>query len=89
MSWSVQGVGRGESLAKKLAGDFERITYLQGEEAELKDGAAVIVAKALSANTRQDTLLNISCSGSASTHPADGNSQSLSISITPLYGFVE
>lgn len=89
MSWSVSAVGKAAPVAEKLAKEFANITYLGKEEAELKDLAAVIVAKALAANTRKDWVLQVSCSGSGSTHPADGNSQAISINIGQLYNFVE
>jgi len=88
MSWSVNAIGKANALAPKLAGDFERINYLQQTEAELKDMAASLVAKVLAANTRKDQVLKIDCSGSGSSHPADGDSQQVKILIEPIYGFV-
>jgi hypothetical protein len=89
MSWSVSAVGKAGPVADKLAKEFANITYLSKDEAALKDAAAAIVAQAIAANTRKDMLIQVSASGSGSTHPADGNSQTVSISIGQLYGFVE
>ena len=89
MSWSVQAVGKPEAVATKLANDFQRITYLGKEEASLKDAVAELVAKVLALNTRKDALINVQANGSGSTHPADGSQQTVSLSISSLYGFVE
>lgn len=89
MSWSVTAVGKAAPVAEKLAKDFANINYLGKEEAELKDAAAEIVAKAVAANTRKDLTVQVNCSGSGTTHPADGNQQTLSITVGTIYGFVE
>jgi D-arabinose 5-phosphate isomerase GutQ len=89
MSWSVSAIGKSGPVAQKLAKDFANITYLSADEAALKDKCAELVTKAITANTRKDALLQISASGSGSTHPVDGNSQTISLSITQLYGLVE
>ena len=89
MSWSLSAVGKPAPVAAKLAKDFANITYLGKEEAELKDVAAELVAKTLAATTRKDVALQVDCSGSGSTHPADGNLQTVSVVIRQIYGFIE
>ena len=89
MSWSINAFGKTQAVATKVAADFTRITYLNGPEAELKDAAAELVAKALEANTLKGAVLRVDCSGSGSNHPADGSSQTLKIDISPVYGFTE
>ena len=89
MSWSVSAVGKPEAVAAKLDRDFANITYLGKEEAALKDIAAVLVGKALAANTRKDLVMQVTAAGSGSTHPADGSQQSVNVSIGQIYGFVE
>ena len=89
MSWSVSAHGKPAAVAEKLAKDFANITYLQKEEAGIKDAAAEVVAKALAANTYKGTSVQVNASGSGSVHPADGSSQTVSISVQPMHGFVE
>jgi len=89
MSWSVSAVGKPGPVGTKLAAEFSRITYLGEQEAALKDAIAEVVAKTIAANTRNDIVLNVTASGSGSTHPSDGSLQTVSMSVTQLYGFVE
>jgi hypothetical protein len=89
MSWSVSAVGKPGPVAAKLAKELANITYLGKEEAALKDIAASLIDAALAANTRKDLLVNVSANGSGSTHPADGNQQTVSVIIGHIYGFVE
>ncbi len=81
MSWSVSVIGKAEAVAKKLAEDFARITYLAPEEAAVKDAIAGAVAKALETTTG---AVEVYASGSLS-----GGLQSASLKIDPKYGFVE
>jgi hypothetical protein len=89
MSWSVSAIGKTDKVAEKVAGDFQRINYLAKEEADLKDQAAALVANVLAANTHRYQAIKVDCSGSGSTHAADGNSQQIRITIEPVWGFVE
>lgn len=89
MSWSVSAVGKAAPVATKLATDFANITYLGPEEAELKDAAASLVAKALAVNSRKDVIMQVSCNGSGSTHPADGSLQTVTVKIEGIYGLIE
>jgi len=89
MSWSLSAVGKPSPVATKLAKEFAKNTYLGKEESELKDMAAELVAKTLAATTRKDIALQVDCSGSGSTHPVDGNLQTVSVVIRQIYGFVE
>lgn len=89
MSWSVSAHGKPEAVGRKLAGDFERITYLSGVEQELMLAAAGIVSKACAANNCKDYSLKVTASGSGSHHETKGDTQSISIVIEPMYGFAE
>jgi autotransporter adhesin len=89
MSWSVIAVGKKDAVAAKLATDFEKITYLSGPEAELKDAAAEIITKAVAAQGDK-TAIKVSASGSAGqSYGPDSATQTLSIVIEPIFGFVE
>ncbi len=81
MSWSVSAIGKPEAVAKKLAEDFSKITYLGPEEAAVKDAIAEVVAKALATTVG---AVEVSASGSLS-----GGMQSASLRIDPKYGFIE
>lgn len=87
MSWSVQAVGKPEAVVKKLATEFEKITYLAGVEAELKDAVDKLVAVAVSAYTGSYAV-RVTASGSASNYK-EGVTQSLNLLIEPIYGFIE
>lgn len=89
MSWSVSAIGKPSAVAPKVSGDFERINYLQAAEAELKDAVAEVVAKVLAANTYKGMAVKVDCSGSGSSHPADGDTQQIRVTIEPIWGFVE
>jgi hypothetical protein len=89
MSWSVVAVGKKDAVAAKLATDFERITYLTGPEAELKDVAAELITKAVAAQGEK-TAIKVLASGSAGqTGEANSATQTLNIVIEPIHGFVE
>ncbi len=81
MSWSVSAIGKPEAVAKKLAEDFSKITYLGPEEEAVKDAIAEVVAKALATTVG---AVEVSASGSLS-----GGMQSASLRIDPKYGFIE
>ncbi len=83
MSWSVSAIGKPAAVAKKLAEDFSRITYLGPEEKAIKDAIAGVVEKTLAA-TAPNTAVEVEASGSFS-----GGLQSARMDIRPKYGFVE
>lgn len=87
MSWSVYAMGKPEAVVKKIEAEFDNITYLQGPEKELKELAKELLVKATKAYSG-NAVVNITSSGHAS-ETIDSKSQTLNISITPMYGFVE
>ncbi len=88
MSWSVSALGKPEAIAKKLAEDFAKITYLVPEEAAVKDAIADVVAKTLLTQAK-GTAVDVSASGSLSTFVKGGKLHSVNLSIKTIYGFVE
>jgi len=88
MSWSINAFGKIPAVTAKVANEFEKITYLSGPEAELKEAASEFVGKILKANTVKGAI-RVDCSGSGSNHPSDGSSQTIKIDISPIFGFVE
>lgn len=91
MSWHVQAIGRASAVAAKLAEDFPRVKCQEPEET-IKAAVASIVATALAAFGPTDAV-KVTASGSQSTAAStDGPTtyiNSLSVSIEPLWGFVE
>jgi hypothetical protein len=93
MSWSVSAIGKAKPVADKLAADFAKITFCSPEETAVKDAAAAVVAKALENTTNPAVCVKVEASGSEDTSTdADGNkqrSQSVSLRVDKIYGFVE
>ncbi len=92
MSWSVSAIGKSDAVAAKLATEFANIKYLTGPEADVKDAAAAVVAAALAGQV-PPTAVKVNCCGSQSTYSQkDGPTSytnTLTIEIQPIYGFVE
>ncbi len=94
MSWSVSGVGRAAAVAQKLQKDCAAIKCTEPEET-IKNSVATIIATALAAYP-EGSAVSVSAMGSQSPgyDPANlgavlGMVNSLSVSISPLYGFVD
>lgn len=93
MSWSVSAVGKASAVAVKIAKDFAATKCSEPEET-IKNGVATIVAAALAAYP--DTYaVTVTANGSQSPgYSPDapgtpmGQVNSLQVSISPLYGFV-
>lgn len=91
MSWSVNAVGKPAAVAAKLAIDFSRITCSEPEQT-IKNHVAESVAVAL-AVFPPNYAVRVLASGSqgcpdSSKAPEEKYNQ-LSVSIEPIYGFVE
>jgi len=91
MSWSVAAFGKAAPVAAKLAGDFQRITCSEPEET-IKNSVASAVATALGAFP-PNYAVRVAAGGSQS-HPdfskaPHEKTNSLSVTIEPLYGFTE
>ena len=94
MSWSLNAVGKASAVAKKLANDAASIQCSEPEET-IKNGVAAIIATALAAYP-ETYAVSVSASGSQSSgYSADkpsvalGRVNTLTVSISPMYGFVE
>jgi hypothetical protein len=97
MSWSVTAVGKAEAVAAKAEQEFLKLDgHLSGEEKELKDLAAQLVAKTIAAQA-PGAAIKLEASGSAVIAAIPGESpvrfvqtnQSLNVSLQPIWGFVE
>lgn len=94
MSWSVSGVGRAAAVARKLQNDCAAIKCAEPEET-IKNCVATIIATALAAYP-ESYAVSVGASGSqgpgydpTKVGAVLGMVNSLSVSISPLYGFVD
>ena len=88
MSWSVSAVGKPVAVAEKLAKDFAKIQCQEPEET-IKNHVAAAIAAGLSAFPPMLTV-SVRASGSQSVNPHTcGTANQLSVTLEPLYGFVE
>lgn len=89
MSWSVHRVGKPAAVAATLAKDFAGITCAEPEQT-IKNGVAAIVATSLAVFP---SAMAVEVKGSGSQYRPDSSKDeyqnSVSLSITPIYGFVE
>jgi hypothetical protein len=89
MSWSFSALGKPEAVARKAEEDLAKLTYLTGDEAELKDMVKAIILKAAACYTGgKGYALNIQASGHATTS-GETKQQTISLTISPYYGLVE
>lgn len=93
MSWSVGAIGKAPAVAVKLKADLDAMTCSEPENS-VKDGAGVALIAALAAQS-PTAVVKASASGSQSqTYDKDGTTvllvnNTLSISVEPVWGFVE
>lgn len=93
MSWSVSAVGRPKAVAAKIAKDIVAITCPEPEQT-IKQSVATAIAAALE-HYPEGYAVSVSASGSQSPgydsekHTPQGLLNSLTVSISPLYGFVD
>ena len=88
MSWSVSAIGKPGAVAGKLAKQFEQVKCQEPEET-IKNTVASAVATALAAYD-PDTPVKVSASGSQSTDSGKAtHTNSLSVAIEPMWGFIE
>jgi hypothetical protein len=86
MSWSVTAVGKPRAVAAKIAAQFEAIKCYEPEET-IKKSVAAALAAALEAYP-ETTAVNVQASGSQSGKELPVTN-SLSVKLETLYGFVE
>lgn len=78
MSWSINAIGKADKVLEKVKTELNRIEYLTGAEATIKEAAAETILRAVAANTG---AIKVNVSGSGDTI---NKTQSLNIEITPL-----
>ena len=85
MSWSVSAIGKPSKVAEKLKDDFSKMNLSKPE-----DEIAAAIGKALikaAEDTTDVSALKVEASGSMGG--SQGNhTHNISVSVTPLYGFV-
>ena len=87
MSWSVSALGKPEAVAKSLAESFTRNKCMEPEET-IRQLAGQAIATSLAAFPPA-TVVKVSASGNQST-ATDGRAvNQLSVTIEPLYQFLE
>lgn len=88
MSWSTSAVGKPAAVAAKIAADIARIKCIEPEEA-IKNKLGEAIAAALAAFP-PESAVSIEANGSQSSSSQPGiATNSFSVSVKPLYGFVE
>lgn len=90
MSWSVSAIGKPAAVAEKLAAEFVKYKCLEPEET-IKSHVANAVAAALAAFPL-NSVVEVSASGSqsrAETGPPVLATNQLTVTIKPIFGFVE
>jgi len=94
MSWSVSAVGKASLVAAKIEEEFSKSHCTEPEES-LRQSARAAIASALAASTNPDNLVKVIASGHQSEkYSPKGErtgqfSNTLSISVEPICGFVE
>jgi hypothetical protein len=89
MSWSVQGVGRAPAVRAAIAKQFSSQGKCSEPEETVRQAAISIIDAALSGQG-PSVAVKVSASGSQGTsYPSNEVQNQLSITIEPLYGFVE
>lgn len=98
MSWSIMAGGKTDAVRATLKTQFEKIQYLQGPEAAIKDKAAELVDLTLS-GFEGATGVSVNCSGSESKntkfneetkqHEVVSANQTVQIEIRPIWGWTE
>lgn len=91
MSWSVQAVGKSDSVAKKLHEQFATMT-MAGPEQDVVNAVAALVEVALGAQIPA-TAVKVTAFGSQSSmgqrDAPTRYTNSLKIEIEPLHGFID
>jgi hypothetical protein len=86
MSWSVSGFGKAPAVAAKIAAEISQYKCIEPEEA-VKQAVGVALAAALGAQDPR-AVVNVTASG----HQGQDSgriSNTLKVSVEPVYGFVE
>lgn len=87
MSWSVSAVGRPKAVAEKIAADLKRITCVEPEE-QIKNKLGEAIALALAAFPAESAV-SVEMNGSQYSPGPGVASNTFSVSLKPIYGFLE
>lgn len=87
MSWSVSAIGKPSKVAERLTAEFAKLTYLAKPEDEIAAALGQALIKA-AGDTTDVAMIRVEASGSMSTN-CGNHTHNISVSVTPLYGFVE
>jgi hypothetical protein len=91
MSWSISAIGKPAAVAAKLAAEFAKNSCSEPEES-IRQSVATIVATSLRAFP-PDHAVRVEASGSQScpdfSKAPNEKTNNLSVSIMPIWGFVE
>jgi hypothetical protein len=85
MSWSVSAIGKPAAVASKVAADLSSYKCVEPEET-IKQTAGQALIAAINAQD-PDSVIQVTASGQSGTAPKLNNT--LNVSITPIYGFIE
>lgn len=90
MSWSVEAIGRAPAVAEKIERDFAATTaQCRGPEEGVRQSVRAALAIALAAQDPA-TVVQVSASGSQSSDYGTNEIRNqLSVTVRPLYNFVE
>lgn len=87
MSWSVSAIGKPSKVAERLTADFAKLTYLAKPEDEIAAAIGQALIKA-AGDTTDVAAIRIEASGSMGSNGGN-HTHNISISVAPVYGFVE
>ncbi len=93
MSWSVQAVGKSDKVAEAIEAQFAGLSKCSEPEETVKQSVRAAVAASLAAQIPA-TAVKVSASGSQSSYRDHKDApvrvqNTVSVSIEPLWGFVE
>jgi len=88
MSWSVSGIGKAAAVRKAIAQQFANGGKCVEPEETIRQTAASLIDKALEGQS-DAIAVRVIANGSQSMSSGVVNNNSCSISVEPLYGFVE
>jgi len=89
MTWSVSAIGRAPKVREEISRQFTLNKCVEPEES-VRQSAAKVIDDALAAQD-DNFVVQVSASGSQSSsdwNAKTGVSNSLAISIVPMYGFI-
>lgn len=87
MSWSIVKAGKVKSILAALEKDFTSLS-ISGLEKEIAADVHTVIKKALG-GFKENAAVTVSASGSAYTSSNESISQTVKVSVEPIYGFVE